>query len=249
MDNFMTYEYNTVIPSDLNKKNILMIGRANNILKRFAIGIQAMSYIAEELPESELKIISNISSIYNIEFLTNNLNIQNNIKFVGFTLTPEIYFNDASLHMFPSITEGFPLVLSETKIYGIPNIILGIDYVAVSKGGTKIIYDDTPEKLAKESIKFLIKKNYRIEFGKNARKSMKKYNNDKLFRKWVKLIITIYNGEKNYDQFKKNFKKISTKESLNILNNQVKLLKKRILYFYNITNNNFKNFTFMEQFH
>lgn len=249
MDNFMTYEYNTVIPSDLSKKNILMIGRANNLLKRFAIGIQAMSYIAKELPKSELKIISNISSIYHIEFLTNNLNIQNNIKFVGFTLTPEIYFNDASLHMFPSMTEGFPLVLSETKIYGIPNIILGIDYVAVSKGGTIIIYDDTPEKLAKESIKILKKKNYRIEIGKNARKSMKKYNNNRLFRKWIKLIMTIYNGKKKYDEFKKNLTKISTKESLIILNNQVKLLKKRKLYFCNITNNNFKNFSFMEQFH
>ena len=61
--------------------------------------------------------------------------------------------------------------------------------------------------------------------------------------------MTIYNGRKNYDEFKKNLTKISTKESLIILNNQVKLLKKRKLYFCNITNNNFKNFSFMEQFH
>ena len=205
MDNFMTYEYNSVIPSDLTKKNILMIGRANNLLKRFTIGIQAFNYIIRELPESELKIISNISSIFQIEFLTNNLNIQNNIKFVGFTLTPEIYFDDASLHIFPSITEGFPLVLSETKIYGIPNIILGIDYVAVSKGGTIIIYDDTPETLAKESIKILKTKNYRIKLGKNARKNMKKYNNNLLFRKWIKLIITIYHGKKYYEYLKKKY--------------------------------------------
>ena len=249
MDNFMTYEYNSVIPSDLTKKNILMIGRANNLLKRFTIGIQAFNYIIRELPESELKIISNISSIFQIEFLTNNLNIQNNIKFVGFTLTPEIYFDDASLHIFPSITEGFPLVLSETKIYGIPNIILGIDYVAVSKGGTIIIYDDTPETLAKESIKILKTKNYRIKLGKNARKNMKKYNNNLLFRKWIKLIITIYHGKKYYEYLKKNIEKISINESLIILNNQVQLLKKRIIYFYNITNNNFQNFSFMEKFH
>ena len=249
MDNFMTYEFNAVIPSDLNKKIILLIGRANNILKRFSKGIQAMDYIVKELPESELKIISNISTTYQIQLLTNNLNIQNNVKFVGFTLTPEIYFNNASLHMFPSITEGFPLVLSETKIYGIPNIILGIDYVAVAKGGTVIIYDDTPETLAKESIKNLIKDYYRKELGKNARKSMKKFNNYLLFRKWIKLIITIYNGERNYEQFKRNFTKISINESLIILNNQVTLLRKRIIDFYNITNDNFKNFSFMEKFH
>jgi hypothetical protein len=45
MNNFMTYEYEKVIQSNLSSKNIIMIGRGNDINKRFDLGIKAMKYI------------------------------------------------------------------------------------------------------------------------------------------------------------------------------------------------------------
>ena len=45
MNNFMTFEYEKVIQSDLSSKNIIMIGRGNDINKRFDLGIKAMKYI------------------------------------------------------------------------------------------------------------------------------------------------------------------------------------------------------------
>ena len=56
------------------------------------------------------------------------------------------------MHFFPSISESFSLVLSENKIYGIPNIMVGLDYLTVSNGGNIIIYDDLPEKITEEII-------------------------------------------------------------------------------------------------
>jgi glycosyltransferase involved in cell wall biosynthesis len=176
MNNFITYDYNFVIPSDLSDNSILMLGRANDKKKRFEIGIQAMEYIIEDLPECELKIISNLTNISELKALINNYNLKNNLKLIEYTSTPEIYFRNASLHLFPSISEGFGLVLTETKIYGIPNILLGIDYVSASKGGTIIIYDDTSESLAKESIKILKNHEYKKKLGRESRKSMKKFN-------------------------------------------------------------------------
>ena len=44
MNNFMTYDFNFVIPSDLSSQIILMIGRANEKQKRFDYGIKAMKY-------------------------------------------------------------------------------------------------------------------------------------------------------------------------------------------------------------
>ena len=49
-----------------------------------------------------------------------------------------------NLHLFPTLVEAFPNILSETLSYGIPNILCGLDYVSTSKGGTIIIYDDSP---------------------------------------------------------------------------------------------------------
>ena len=42
MDNFITYEYYSVISSNLSSKVILMIGRGDDIYKRFNLGVQSM---------------------------------------------------------------------------------------------------------------------------------------------------------------------------------------------------------------
>ena len=140
MTNFITYKYNSVIPSNLMSKTILMIGRGNNKYKRFNLGIYAMEYIKIQNSICKLKLISNIDGTYDLQYLIYNLNLENYIKFNGFSLIPEINFKNSSLHIFPSISECFPMVLCETKIYGIPNILVGLDYVQISKGGTIIIY-------------------------------------------------------------------------------------------------------------
>ena len=243
----MTYDFNSIVPSDLSSKIILMIGRAFDKKKRFELGIKAMKYIEKQIPEAELKIISSLKGISYLKKLINYLNLNDKIKFIGYLKKPEIYFKNASLHFFPTLFESFGLVLSETKLYGIPNILMGVDYVSISKGGTIILYDDKPESLAKETIKILNNKKYRIRLGKEARKSIKKFNNEKIFIKWVKLILSVYNGDKYYELLRKRDKIITEKESKEILNAQIKLLKKRLpKRFKNITLKNFENFTFLK---
>ena len=241
MTNFITYEYYFVMPSDLTSKILLMIGRAYDKYKRFDLGIKAMKYIIKEVPESQLKVISTVDGIQDLKNLTKSLNLEKNVNFVGFTSTPEIYFKNASLHIFPTICESFGLVLSETKIYGIPNIVLGLNYVSIAKGGTVIIYDDNPESLAKEAIKILTNKKYRNILGKNARRSMKKYNNENLIIKWINLILSVNNGDNYYQLLRKKNKKISDKEALSIINSQIKLLKMRIPNLKNFSINNLLN--------
>ena len=70
---------------------------------------------------------------------------------MGYTSTPEIYYKN---------------ILSETKIFGIPNILVGLDYISIAKGGTVIIYDDNSISIAKEAIKILKDINYRKELGR-----------------------------------------------------------------------------------
>ena len=115
------------------------------------------------------------------------INLSKKIKFEEFKDNFQIHFKNASLHFFPSISESFSLVLTETKIYGIPNILLGINYISTSKNGTIIIYDETPESLAKEGINLLLNYRYREYLGKESKKSMRKYNNEELTKKWINL--------------------------------------------------------------
>ena len=246
MTNFMTHEFEFILTSDLSTKTILLIGRGNAKKKRFHIGIEALEYIIKEIPNSELIILSKLSGIEKLQTLVNNLNLENNIKFNGYSSSPDLYFRNASLNIIPSISEAFPMVLSETKIYGIPNIIIGLDYIFNAKGGTIIIYDDKPESLASEAIKIIEKREYRKILGKEARISMKKFNNDLLLKDWIELILSIYKGQYYYNKLREDKKKLSQDVGINILNNQIKLLKMRYIIFKNITRKEFENYTYLK---
>ena len=223
-----------------------MIGRADDKFKRFELGIQAMEYIIKEIPECQMKIISNLSNILFLENALNNLILKSNIKFYNYTSNPEIYFKKVSLHISTSISESFGLVLCETKIYGIPNILVGLNYISIKKGGTIIIYDDSAESIAKESIKILINIQNLKTLGNEARISMKNFKNDNLLKKWLKLLLSI-NFYNDYQRIRESDKKMSEKEALEILKKQIKLLNMRITKKKNITIKNIENFTFIDK--
>lgn len=246
MNNFVSYEYNSINPSDLSSKIILMIGRGDDPIKRFELGIRSMKHIINKIPDCEMKIISNSSNIQELKNLVKKINLNNNIKFVGYINEPSIYYQNASLHIFPTLAEAFPSVLSETLIYGIPNILTGLDYVSTSKGGTVIIYDDSPISIAKVAIKILKNKTYRKKLGKEARNNMKKFRNDILLEKWTKIILDIYKEGNYYEELRNKDNKLYKNESLKIIENQIKLLKLRNQKFKKITINNIENMTFME---
>ena len=242
----MTYEFDFVLSSDLSSKTILLIGRGFAKKKRFHIGIEAFEYIINEIPDCELVIISKIDGIGKMLKLVNNLDLDNNIRFSGYTSSPDIYFRNASLNIIPSISEAFPMVLSETKIYGIPNIIIGLDYIFNAIGGTIIVYDDEPESLASEAIKIIMKRDYRKQLGKEARMSMKKFKNKLVVNDWIKLLLSIYKGQYYYNKLREDKQKLSQHDLIKILENQMKLLKMRYTTFQNITKNEFENFTYMK---
>ena len=128
--------------------------------------------------------------------------------------------------------------LGEVKIFGIPTILCGLDYIILSEGGTVIIYDDNPETVAKEAIKILKDYKYRKRLGKDARESMKKYKNEYIVEKWKKLLINVYHGidKSSYaNLFKDNRNIITEKKENTILSNQLNLLKKRIPSLNNLT--------------
>jgi glycosyltransferase involved in cell wall biosynthesis len=157
-----------------------MIGRGNAKKKRFHIGILSMEYIIKEIKDCELIVISNLLGISHLIYLTYNLNLQDFVKFIGYSSKPEIYFKNASLNFFPSVSESFGLVLSEANIHGIPSILLGLDYISIVNKGTVIVYDDSPESLSRESIKLLHNNNinYRKKLGKMVRENMKIFQNE-----------------------------------------------------------------------
>ena len=243
MDNPSTIEYDSVIPSDLTQKNIIMIGRADDSIKRYNLGIEAMEKIIKVIPECKMNIVSVPNDKY--VRLIKKLNLSDYVRFLGFHKNVELYFKNSSLHILPSLGESYAMVLSEAKIFGVPSIICGLDYLALAKGGTVIIYDDNPETIAKEAIKILSDYKYRIKLGQDSRLSMKRHTNQLIANRWVKLLISVYKGDNTLIQaLSDNEEKITDIERDKILKNQFRLFLQRKPNFKKITFENFIDYSF-----
>jgi len=244
INNPSTYEYDSITPSDLTQKNIIMIGRAEDSSKRFELGIKIMKSIVQELPDYKMKIISERN--HRLESLIKSINLENNIEMVGYKKDPEAYYKNSCLHIFPSLCDTYPTVLTEAKIFGIPTVICGLDYLALAKKGTIIVFDDDPDIIAKEAIKILKDDNYRKKLGEEARKSMKSINNKIIAEKWKNILLSVYEGVDQstfYQKFTDESKKMREEEAITILNNQLNLMKKRNSRYNSVTLENLKSYS------
>lgn len=59
-----------------------------------------MKYIVKQIPECKMKMISNKIGLDGIINITKTLKLQDNIEFVGYIGKPEIFYSNASLHIF-----------------------------------------------------------------------------------------------------------------------------------------------------
>ena len=57
----VTYEYDLSIPSNLKEKNIIMVGRANDGVKRYDLGIKSIVNIIKEIPNFFMNIVSSLN--------------------------------------------------------------------------------------------------------------------------------------------------------------------------------------------
>ena len=69
-----------------------------------------MKNIIKEIPESEMKIISNISKEY--QRLIEDLSLEKNVRFTGNQKNIESYLKNSSLHILPSLSEVYPMTLT-----------------------------------------------------------------------------------------------------------------------------------------
>ena len=248
MNIIMPHDINYTTPLDLSSNTILMLGKGPENIKRFGLGIKTMEYIKKEIPDCKMKIVTDLNEIKNLKKLANELNLENSITFEEYSSSNDKYFHDISLHLLPSIAEGIGLDICETKLFGIPNVLVGLDYLPCSEGGVSIIYEDNPNIIAKECIKILKDENYRKQLGKEAFESMRKYNNDDIGDKWMRLILSTYLDNAYYHRIQEEDKDLrNLKEDEEILNNQVNLLRNRVKGLKNLNKNNIKDFDFMKK--
>ena len=198
--NLYTFDKNKTPSSNLTYKNVLMIGRFDDTIKGGKYGIYAMAEILKEVPDAKLTVVHPTSSKQMTD-LVKELNIEKNVRFVGFQKNVTEFYLDASVLLVTSVSESFPMVMNEAKAHGLPIVAFNIDYCQCFQKGVITVDMFNSTQMGKEAIKLLKNYEYRKEMGKEAKLSLNMFNNNDTIIMWEKLFNSLINGTEDYKKF------------------------------------------------
>lgn len=177
--------------TDQGQKTILSVGRLS-YQKNYSVLIEAFRLIADEHPDWILKIMGEGEDRQTLTAQIKTAHLTDRVFMPGASKNlPPIYY-DSAIFCLPSLWEGFPNALAEAMSYGIPATgfehCAGVrDLINHEENGLLAAGQNTPETLA-QSLKTLITDDLlRNRLGKNAVKSMEKYNPQMVYDQWESL--------------------------------------------------------------
>lgn len=148
--------------------------------------IKAFRIVSGKFPNLVLVLVGLANSDYEnkLRNLTRDLGLTKKVKFVGFVRDEQLplFYSNASLFVFPSLVEGFGVVLIEAMLAGNAVVAFDIDAVneVVKNGETGILVPPRDvEKFAQAIIKLLSDNNLRKEMEKAAIKRAQCFTWDK----------------------------------------------------------------------
>ena len=205
--NLYTFDPNEVPSSNLSNHNLMMLGRLNDKKKGVEYAIKAMELIAKEVPDAKLFLVSSDSRIEEFKNMSIELNLTKNIFFERYVEKISDFFLNSSIFLFTSLTEAFPMALNEAKAYGLPCITFDISYSIPIQSGVIQVEMFNHKSIAKEAIKLLKDYDYRIQKGKEAKLSLKRFNNEDTTNLWERLFHALKYGENEFQKFRREIEK------------------------------------------
>ena len=102
--NLYTFEHTKTPTSSLETKNVLIVGRIDDVIKGPEYGIKAFAEALKQVPDATLNIVS-ASYPKNIVNLIDELNIKSNVNFLGFSQNISEAYLNASILIVSSLSE------------------------------------------------------------------------------------------------------------------------------------------------
>lgn len=229
--NPLTFVNNT-FTSNLYTKNIIWFSRFD-MYKQPLLALEAFSRIVKKVSDAKLFMIGSGDS-YEEEYVRQKikeLKIENNCKLLGYQTNIEKYFQEASVHLFTSSFEGFPMILGEVKSYGIPTVMFDLPYLEMVKDNMGLITvpQGDIDSLSNAVVELLENDEYRVKLGIEAKNSLDKYSDKNIIKYWKKLFDDIENNKLSDKLELDNEAANVINELVNAVKFEEKILKKEIL--------------------
>ena len=192
--NLYTFEHTETPTSSLSTKNVLIVGRIEDIIKGAEYGIKAFAESLKQVPDATLNIVST-SYPQNIVNLIDQLNIKPNVNFLGFSQNiSQIYLN-SSILIVSSLSESFPMVMNEAKAHGLPIVAFNVDYSPCFQKGVIVVDMFDYKSMGNEIAKLLKDFTYRKKKGMEAKYSLDMFKNNETIIMWQELFNGLMKGK------------------------------------------------------
>ena len=200
--NLYTFDYKSTPSATLLYKNVLMVGRVDDIIKGGKYGIYAMAEILKEIPDALLTIVAP-SHPESLKTLTKKLNIEQSVTWIRFTQDISVYYLNTSVLLVTSVSESFPMVMNEGKAHGLPIVSFDIDYSPSFQKGVITVDMFNYTLMGREAAKLLKDYEYRKKMGREAKLSLDIYNNNDTIKMWDNLFQSLIKSTEDYNRFQK----------------------------------------------
>jgi GalNAc-alpha-(1->4)-GalNAc-alpha-(1->3)-diNAcBac-PP-undecaprenol alpha-1,4-N-acetyl-D-galactosaminyltransferase len=140
----------------------------------------------------KVQIIGDGNKKQELATLIEKYNLLDKIEIISKVKNIDKYYNEASIFVFTSKTEGFPNALLEAMHFGLPCISTDCDFgpsdlISDGENGFLIPVNDQ-EKLTNKLTRLINDENLQIKFSKNAKHTTEDYMSEKVVAQWEALI-------------------------------------------------------------
>lgn len=202
----------------LEKGNALItMGRLNKQKGQWHL-IRALTLVKKQIPDVKLYVFGEGELRAPLEKLIKDLNLEENVKLLGYVEAPHAYLDDCDCFVFPSVQEGLGNVLLEAMAFGKPCIsadcpsgpreILApgtgikekldeVEYAqygvltSVCSGGNFNAEDPLSreeKQLAEAIVTMLMDEELRKKYAQMSRQRIQDFSPEKITRDWIKVI-------------------------------------------------------------
>ncbi len=169
---------------------IILTGRLVKI-KRIDIFLNAVNYVAQRIPNVKAVIVGEGELSDELQRLSMNLGIENNVKFTGYQDDIESWLRKSKIFVLTSDSEGLSLSMMEAMMCGLPVVVSDVgDLGDLVENGVNgyLIPRRSPELLANCLVQLLSDPGKLKAFSQAAHRSAMRYEKQVTIKRWDDII-------------------------------------------------------------
>ncbi len=224
-----------ITPSDLKTKEALWVGRLDD-LKQYQEAFDIADLVHARCPDFVLRVIGSAETEAEMTRISDSLKKSGRDQYIlleGFQTNVAPYYQNATIYLCTSKTEGFSMTIAESKAYGIPLVsydLPNLDFFRPPRGMICVPQQDRSA-AASGILALLNDEDLRSRLGREARESIEPFFRVSLGEKWKQLLEKLsqapWNAEDSRDELTQSIhivmKSLEERSSLEEANTELRI--------------------------